>query len=210
MNSLLIHIKATLEQPKTMGVYQWKSVTEENFHGFNVPFRYFGKYIQDVICTEVVETIIQVKDEDAFKRIKKWKKDPLMIKEFNIDHQIFFNTDKDKLSSEIETYEKEQRLTKLHVLEHGMFKKYYKIVKKRGFYIQHAGLLDGGVAENFLRSFGNEKIAAYALQEDFKYAYECMESSSYDTPEEAAIRRKNFRENFMDNYELGASYLWLE
>ncbi len=210
MNSLLIHIKATLKQPETTDVYQWKSVTEENFHGFNVLFRHFEKYIQDITCTEIMETIIQVKDEEAFKRIKKWKKDPLMIEEFNIDHQIFFNPDKDKLSNEVETYEKEQGLTKFHIQEQGMFKKYYKIVKKRGFYIYHAGLLEGGVAENFLKCFGNQDITAYALQKDFEYAYECIKSNRDDIPNEVERRRKNFRENFMDNYEFGRSYLLLE
>lgn len=210
MRFLMIHMKATLEQPETKDVYQWKSVTEENFHGFNVPFRHFEKYTQDVICAEVVETIIQVKDQDAFNRIRKWKKDLIMAESFNIDHQIFFNPDKDKLSSEVETYQKEQGLTKFHVQEHGIFKKYYKIIKKRGFYIRHAGLLDGGVSEDFRTCFGNENIAAYALQKDFEYAHECIESSHYDIPEEVEIRRKNFRENFLNNYEPGTSYLWLE
>ena len=64
--------------------------------------------------------------------------------------------------------------------------------------------------EEFWKRFYSDTIYDFALWEDFEYAYECVDYYwPSDTKQDLVERKKKFKENFLDQYELGASFLRL-
>lgn len=210
----MTHIKATSERPLDLSFSNLKSgVSEEDFHGFNVPFDHFGRHIQKIDYAEIVSTSIILYEKRFLDKAVKWNKETFGRRSLV---PLFVNENEGELNKEIERFEKKQGLTHLdkHIDRTPMYWRllhYYQVVKKRGFYTIGCGVQGGGVSKKFEERFGDEKISAFAFREDFEYAYSCIDlCESHDTWDEVEIRKKNFKDNFLNNFEHGTSYLKLE
>jgi hypothetical protein len=66
------------------------------------------------------------------------------------------------------------------------------------------------VNQKFWERFKSDTIYHFALKEDFEYAYTCVDYCwEDDTEEEVRIGKEEFRKNFLENFEDGASFLAL-
>ena len=198
------HIRATLERPKTKNPDELGGTLEEYFDGFNVPLSHFGRYIQEIDCANILTTSILVKEEKYLQYTIEWLKD--------YDYNIFFEKEPSKLEKVVEAFELRNRLTNLEKYRDSNPEKWellyhYEIVKKVGFYTTEEGYQRKGMNDEFRKRFFRDDIFDFALKEDFEFAYQCIDYYWEETKEEVEKRRKNFKTNFLDKFELGASYL---
>lgn len=198
------HIKATLNKPVTTDPYELGGMTEDTFNGFDVPFTHFEKYIQKIDCANILKTAILVKNENDLEYVKEW---------FKVnDYEILFENNQDSLEKKLREYELRNKLGKLHnhidkspqkwdLLYH------YEIIKKTGFYEVEEGYQRKGMNSDFGYFYQNDK-SEFVLKDDFERAYKCIDFYwESDTKEELILRKRNFKENFIDKFEFGASYL---
>lgn len=199
------HIKATLKKPVTTNPFELGGMTEETFNGFDVPFSHFGKFIQKIDCASIIKTAISVKDESDLEYTKKWFK--------GSDYDVFFERTEELFRKILRDYESKNKLTKLHFYIDESPQKWcliyhYEIIKKVGFYQLEEGYQRKGMNSDFGYFYQDDK-SEFVLREDFERAYDCIDDSLDFEKENLVKRRKNFKENFLDKYEFGASSLSL-
>lgn len=199
------HIKAVLDRPITTDPYKLGGVTEDDFFGFNVAFGHFSKYIQLIDCSHIRQSIIIVEDEKYLQETIDWFK--------KSQDPVFYKTSQEAFQKELDNFENEHHLKDLctHVASHVVKWKvlyYYEIIRKTGFYTQEVGYQRKGVNEKFWKHFYSDTIYDFALKEDFEYAYSCVDYYwPSDTKKEVVERKRKFKEDFLNKYEFGASYL---
>lgn len=215
MYDAAVHRKATLKRFSDVSLPGLRSVvTEDDMNTFNVPFDYFGKYVQHVNAPGIIQKVILLLDENAFEAALQWKKKTFPEKE--ADYPILVHFQDHKMTDALENHVKEKKLDLLYTHEDfphfpWSIKHYYEVVQKKGFYTEDVGYQGGMVSKKFQGRFGDEQLSSFALKEDFEFTYSCIDATPpYGGKEDMEIRRKNFKENFLDNYEAGASFLWLE
>lgn len=193
-----------MERPLTTDPDEIGGMTVENFGGFDVPFSHFEKYIQKIDCANVLKTAIIVKEEQYLAYTMDWFKED--------DYQVFYEKTDALLNQQLREYESKNNLKQLlHHLEEGpkqwYLLYYYEIEKKVGFYEVEAGYQRKGMNVDFGYFYQDDKCE-FVLREDFERAYKCIDYFwESDTEEDLINRKKNFKENFLDKYEFGASYL---
>lgn len=93
------------------------------------------------------------------------------------------------------------------------FKKYIQKIKinstetLEGFYFQEVGYQRKGMNNKFWKRFCSSKTYDYALLEDFHFAYESLKRNEAESKSEFMKRKQYFKENFIDNFEIGKSFL---
>ncbi len=204
----IYHTKATLEKPTIIDPHGLDIITEEGFPnmGFDVPFSHFDKYIQKIDYPKIIKKATLMKEGENLDDTFGWFNDG--------NSEIIFYENPDSLEQKTKEYELKNNLNKLHrnlstnsetwdLLYH------YEFIEKTGFYITDEGCQRKGMNADF-NSFYQDDKYNFVLKEDFEKAYQCIDYYwEFDTDEELAMRRKNFKENFLDKYEFGASYLAL-
>ena len=86
--------------------------------------------------------------------------------------------------------------------------KYYCLEKKDGFYFKSVGEQRKGMNGQFWEKFCNGDKYNFALKEDFEYAFSCVDRYwDSDTEESVRERKEKFKKEFLDNFELGASFM---
>lgn len=202
------HIKATLVRPTTTDPYRLGEMTEESFDsfGFDVPFTHFEKYIQKIDCANILTTAILVKNESDLKYTKEWFE--------KYDYPIFFEKTQASLEKTLRKYESKHNLSQLHTHINTMPQRWnvlyhYEIIKKIGFYETDEGYQRGGMNSDFAPFYQRDKYN-FVLQEEFEKAYNCIDDDlDFTTEAQLMFTKKNFKENFLDKFEYGASYLSL-
>ncbi len=201
------HCKATFERPNTTDPNLLGGETKDNFNGFNVPFEHFHKYVKQIECGNILHTVIIVKQENLLEEVKEWFK--------NYEYSIFIKESEEQLNRQLEKYEINNGLKNLYKYynenvsgEKWIVLSYYEILKKKGFYYNQIGEQRKGMNGKFWERFCREDISNFALKEDFDFAFSCLDfDEDNETKEDFNLRKLNFKENFIDNFELGASFL---
>lgn len=205
----ITHYKATLEKPQTTDPTSICGETREGYNDFNVPFEHFKQYIQEIDYPNILNTVIIVMQEYQLNHVKEFFKDS--------NYTFFLKTNEEEFNNLLTKHEIENDLIGLHkhmndqvlgakwiVLD------YYEILKKEGFYYEEVGYQRKGINSKFWDRFSSEDIYNFALKEDFEYAYSCIDYYwSSDTSEIVKLRKEDFKKNFIDNFESGASFLSL-
>jgi hypothetical protein len=201
------HIKAVWKIPATTDPNGWGTVWEEDYTGFNVGFNHFSKYIQKVDRAFIVQTIIIVEEQKYLEETIAWFQ--------KYDYPILFKDSEASLQKQINLLESHNHLHKLNkhlnttparwnVLD------YYEVTRATGFYTEDIGYQRKGMNDKFWNRFYSEDVFNFALPEDFAFAYDCVDHCwPSDTEEDVRLRRLNFRQQFLETYEFGASYLAL-
>ncbi len=209
----IIHNKATLKKPSpdTVGYFcNDDLVIEEEFDSFNVPFGHFEKYIQQVEYVVIERTIVVVQNKKFLAAAKSRFND--------IEYFVIAPKTNEEEQEQIHTYIHQEGLGFLEEYHREpssqevqwKFVELYRIDHKTGFYTHDVGHQRKGVNGRFWERFNVDNIYCFALQEDFEYAYSCVDFYwQSDTKEDVRERKRLFKENFVDTFELGASYLYL-
>lgn len=80
--------------------------------------------------------------------------------------------------------------------------------KEEGFYCESVGYQRKGMNDNFWNHFYSKGIFDYALREDFEHAFSCVDFYwEEDTLSEVQQRKELFKKDFIDKFELGASFI---
>lgn len=208
------HYKATLERAEThslfyidQGIYaDTGGITRKNFCDFNVKFDHFKNYIQEIDCPVELESAIIVNDKKDSKRIKEHFK--------SSGRKIFVKENEHLLYQELIEFEKSlgylniQKCFEDIEYEGWTILKYYKTIKKEGFYYKKAGHQRKGMNNKFHERFCSNKIYNFAFKEDFDYALSCVDYYwKSDTSSIIEERKKEFCESFINNFEKGASFM---
>lgn len=201
----LTHCKATLERQVVSNSYLIQGKTKEDFKEFNVPFEHFKPYIQQIDCANVIDSVIVVNKKSELNEVKEWFK--------NSDIDILLNDDHDEFKKILKSYEFNKGIEgcNKHVNDSVVGCKwavytYYKIETNEGFYFKVVGEQRKGMNDAFWERFYSEVIYNFALQEDFEHAYSCL---AHYNENKIRIIEQNFKKIFLDNFELGASFMSL-
>lgn len=205
----IYHQKAVLEKEKE---YDWEIRLEENYQGFNVLFSHFEKYIQkvDSIRKETEIKSVIVNNESYLEEAKKSYE--------SLGYKVFFGESDGALNDEIEKFEKQKNIvnykkfrsksnSKWHILTH------FKTEKKTGFYVKDFGHQRKGMSNDFYEKFYVNNVEKYgidcfAMKEDFEFAYSCISPfGNSDEVREIEQIKLSFKKEFIDNFELGASFM---
>lgn len=176
--------------------------TRETFAHFNVPFEHFKNYIQQVHCPEIQQTAIIVKDPKNLSEVKSRFK--------NNNYTIFI--DNLNLQKELANYEASEKLDKLHRhIDTGEFRdwrivSYYSTIQKEGIYFKSIGDQRKHMNENFHLRFCDSSTYNYALEDNFTFAFSCLEKRDDETENDFKLVKENFTKNFLETFELGASF----
>ncbi len=201
------HVKATSQRPIIKLPHQLHGVTEDDYTTFNVPFEYFHRYIQDIDTIQEIDSIIIVKEEKYLEETIAWFK--------KSGHHVIFNKEKQALEKELKAIESKKNLTHLHKFfddgpSQWIVLEYCDIIKKRGFYTAEVGYQRKGMNEKFWNRFLSNDIYDFALKEDFEYAYSSIDNAwGTDSKHDVETRKNEFKANFLDKFEAGASFLSL-
>lgn len=177
--------------------------TRETFANYNVPFEHFKNYIQIVDCPEILQKAIIVKDAKNLARVENHFR--------NSDYKIFTNSK--QLEKELVIYEAKENLDGLnrHInsgyLSDWKIVSYYKNTQKEGIFFKDVGYQRKRMNVAFWERFCRSDTHCYALQEDFSFAFSCIEKRDDETFEDSQEVIANFKQNFIDNFELGASFM---
>ncbi len=202
----ITHYKATLERPLKIEPFNTKFILESEFDGFDVTFDYFQNYIQNVDTPETLETIIFPKRENEIDEVKQFLN--------NENYHYLFEKDKINLNIRVDKFIKDNNLigNLTHSWEADKWFGFhiYKHKKQIGFYFEKIGEQRKGMNENFWTRFASDKTFCFTKKEDFDYASTCVDFYwDVDTKEDVEMRRKLFKENFVDKYELNKSWMSL-
>ena len=177
--------------------------TRETFANYNVPFEHFKNYIQIVNCPEILQTAIIVKDAKDLADVENHYQ--------NNDYKIF--TDSKQLEEELAIHEAKENLDGLnrHIdsgyLSRWKIVSYYKNIQKEGIFFREVGYQRKRMNTAFWKRFCSSDTYCYALEEDFNFAFSCIEKRDDETLEDAQEVIDNFKQNFLDNFELGSSFM---
>ena len=210
----ITHYKATFEKAKTHhlfyigeGIYaQTGAEIKEKFEDFNVDFYHFSKYIQQIDIPIVVESVIIVKGSENLEKVKA---------HFKSHYTTFLiRENEEQLERELKDFEKKKGYQNLkksfkdYDYTDWIILTYYTIEKKEGFYFKSVGEQRKGMGGNFYSKFCSGEIYNFALKEDFDDAFSCVEHyRDSDTKEIVNLRRDEFKKSFIDNFELGSSFM---
>ncbi len=208
----ITHYKAILELPKNSelisigGQIRGKTgaETRESFCDFNVPFEHFENYIQIIDYPNIKETAIVVKHKEKNTDINK---------QFaNSGYKILL--DNEDLDKNLAEYENEKNLKNLnkHINDNPFTEwkviSYYEYEKREGFYFQELGYQRKGMNNKFWKRFCSSDIYEYGLLEDFEFAYSCLHKlQQVESNADFELRKKEFKKHFIDNFELGTSFM---
>lgn len=180
-------------------------ITKEEFNGFNVDFAHFSKYTQQIDCPKVVQTFIIVAEEQHLLYAQN------LFEESG--YRVLFQPDDAVLQKEIAALEHKYPLAGLEKQlcagpPEWKLLYYCEVKKQTGFYIEHIGYQRKGMNSKFWERFCGGVFDSYALWEDFQYAYHCVDHYwRAETAEDVAMRKQEFKKNFLDAYEPGASFM---
>lgn len=202
----ITHYKASLTTPNHAELWSQGVIIEENFEneGFNVPFSYFNNWIQKVNYP-VVRLFKVILHKPSYMG------DFLNSNYFTSDNLLPFTLEDDWQNRLIryETWKGLESYQKV-VRRSGKWTTvtYYETLSRNGFYYSEIGEQRKGMNANFMMRFGQEKSYNFALAEDFTYAMDCVDFYwSTDTQKDVAQRKRLFKENFVDQFEEGRSWL---
>lgn len=209
----ITHYKATLDKAEISTLFyigndiygETGAEIREKFGTFNVDFEHFRKYIQEIEVPTEIETIIIVKGSEKLKKVKE---------HFQSDERTFLvQENEEQLKIELDSFEKKRGYQKLekhfeniHYTD-WIILKYYTLEKKEGFYFKSVGNHRKGMNDKFWDKFCNGDKYNFADKEDFVYAFSCIDSWVTDTEESVRQRREEFKKKFIDNFDLGASFM---
>jgi hypothetical protein len=221
----ITHYQATMEEaePHTMfyighNTYgETGAETRESFKEFNVDFDHFRRYHQEIeVPIEVVNVII-VNGKENLTAAKTSDFLNFALEDApQTEPQFFVRENDEQLQKELHDFEKERGYQNFikRSFEETPTKDcttltYYSLERKEGFYFKSVGYQRKGMQGLFSR-FPEEGIYNFALKEDFDHAYSCVDYYwDSDNEEDVKQRREEFKKGFMDNFELGASYISL-
>ncbi|NHN26272.1 hypothetical protein FIA58_011340 [Flavobacterium jejuense] len=209
----ITHYKATLEKAQEHHLFyigediysETGAEIREKFDSFNVDFDHFSKYIQEIEVPTKVESIIIIKGSENEKKVKAHFK--------SNDSNFLIRENEEQLERELKDFEKKkgyQNLKKCFDDSHNdwIIVKYYTTEKKEGFYFKSVGEQRMSMNDKFWNKFCNENTSNFALEEDFKFALSCVDHyRDSDTKEIVNLRKDEFKKTFIDNFELGASFM---
>ena len=131
------------------------------------------------------------------------------------ESDIIFETDKEKLKLEIQKQEKLKGLDALNKFEVNVINwntiNYYEFEIVDGFYNIEVGYQRKGVNKSFWERFKNaDEIYNFMCYDDFQHVYRSIDFywESY-TKDDVELRRTNFKENFLEKFIDGESYISL-
>ncbi|WP_108805506.1 hypothetical protein [Aquimarina sp. Aq107] len=210
----ITHYKATMEKAESHTLFyigndiygETGAEIREKFDDFNVDFDHFRKYVQEIDVPTEVETVIIIKGIENLKNVKE---------HFKSSERTFIVKENEKqLQKELDDFEKMkdyQNLKKdFEDIHHTnwIILKYYTLEKKEGFYFKSVGEQRKGMNGKFWDKFCNGNKCNFALKEDFYYAFSCVDRYwDTDTKQIVRLRKEEFKKKFLDNFELGASFM---
>jgi hypothetical protein len=202
----ITHYKATLDKPLRIEPFNRKFILEEEFVGFDVEFEYFQNFIQNVDTPEILETVIFPKREYEIDEVKQFLN--------NEQYHYLFEKNVGNINLRIDNFITANNLTKAIVHNWETDKWFgfhiYEYKKQVGFYFEEVGEQRKGMNDNFWKRFSSDNIYCFTKSEDFAYALTCIDFYwDVDTKEDIEIRKKMFKENFVDKYELNRSWMSL-
>lgn len=178
--------------------------TKESFSDFNVPFEHFKKYIQLIDCPIVIDKVIIVENEDKYD---------YATKHFSNSNYLILINNK-HLKQKLNEFENKKDFKELKkgfssgALDQWRILNYYKTEKKEGFYYHQVGNQRKGMNENFWNQFCSNQNYEYAKKEDFDFAYSCISKlREEEWNVDFELKKKEFKKNFIDNFELGSSFM---
>lgn len=210
----ITHYKATFEKAEInslfyidQGIYaDTGGIVRETFSGFNVRFDHFKNYIQEIDCPVELDSVIIVNDKKDSKRIEEYFK--------SSGRKIFVKENEDQLHQELTEFEKSSDYLNIEKCFQDIdyagwtILKYYKTIKKEGFYYKESGYQRKGMNNKFYKRFCSSNIYNFALKEDFDYALSCVDYYwKSDTRIMVEERKKEFNKSFINNFEKGASFM---
>ena len=178
----------------------------------NVPLENYSKYITTIDDLDFSISLAVVKNEEDFEKLKKT--DGLNSTDYI---EVFVGELNETMREQISKFIVSQKLDSLDALrlgcEHDGLKyhtiSFGKPIKVQGiYYIDDIGYQRKGMNNLFYEKF--KKHMLWGRKEDFELAYTCVGDNWYiknwgqDAVDEM---KKNFRENFIDNFEFGKSLL---
>jgi len=201
----ITHRIATLKRPEILTPSHTDFVLEDEFEGFDVDFNYFRNYIQEIDTPEILETLIFPKEENKIEEIKKY---------LNHVTHFLFEKNRENIEKSLLNFISKNQLTGNLIYSWDSFDwtgfYIFKIKKQTGFYYEEIGEQRKGVNQDFWKRFSSDDIYNFTKKDDFEYAHKCVDFYwPSDTHEEVEIRKKMFRENFVDKYEPNKSWLSL-
>lgn len=209
MSLAITHYKATLEKADINTLFyigndiygETGAEIREKFDSFNVDFDHFQKYIQLIDVPNEIESIIIVEGLEKLKKVEEHFKSTAST------FLVYENEEQFKI--ELENFEKERTYQKLekhleyiHHTEWNILT-YYTLEKKEGFYFKSVGNFQKGMNDKFWDKFCTSTISNFALKDDFEYALSC----TIDSKESRIDYREEFKKEFIDNFDFGASFM---
>ena len=203
----IYHNKATLQRPAVIDPFNHSYVLESDFEGFDANIDYFNACIQLVDSPRTLETIIYPKTEKDISEAKELLKDG--------DYIFQFVKDVDKMDIALRRYVETYKLINnyVHKWEAPNWIGYhiYNYEKQRGFYYENVGFQRKGMNERFSARFASDGIVCFTGIADFEFALSCVDFYwDTDTKEDVEVRQEAFRKNFVNNYEINASWMDLD
>lgn len=153
--------------------------TKHSFKDFNVDFYYFEKYIQLIDIPKVINQL----------EIDLNKSNNLIYEDVINDFEKRNNLNEFKKRKLVNSN------TNLRTIY------YYELEKMEAFYFKDVAYQRKGMNQEFYNKFCNSKYYNFALKEDFEFAFSCLDEK------ENSEKVNYFKENFIDNYEHGSSFL---
>lgn len=213
------HCKATLVKPQTSDPWQLLGSCQftDDFLYFDVPVNHFSGFIQEIEYPNFLRSLVIIHGRDKEEHTRFHFNYPDDASHLRNEFSFIIDEKDGRLDHEIALFEKQNGLDSLlkhpgepnwdiswHIIT------YYEILRKEGFYHEDAGYQRRGMNKEFDKRFKRDDIYKFALREDFEFAYTCVDFCwPQDTEKEVEIRRQNFKKNFLDNFEFGASFMWL-
>lgn len=204
----ITHYKLTLEEPNVVNSMNVGRNLLCDLKFFKTEeIKYVQPFIQQIEICKVRERIWYANDEKQYQNFLKSK-----VAENN---NIIFEKDPIELRTKIESEEKKRGLNLLKNYEVNVIDwstiNYYEFEFEEGFYCIEVGYQRKGVNNSFWKRFKNENnIYNFMCKQDFEHAYNSIDFYwDSDTNEDVQLRKKLFKENFMDKYTEGESYLSL-
>ncbi|MDC8003213.1 hypothetical protein POV27_04080 [Aureisphaera galaxeae] len=212
----ITHYKATLEKAEDytlfyigQGIYgETGGVIREKFEGFNVDFNHFSKYIQEIDFPTEIESVVIVKGNENLKEVQE---------HFRSTERIFLvRENEEQLQKTLSDFERNRGYENLKKCFEDIdymdwiILRYYTVEKKEGFYFKSVGEQRKGMNGKFYQKFCKGNQHMFAHKSDFDYALTCVDHYwEGDSKERVRQRKEEFKKYFVDNFESGASFMFV-
>ncbi len=199
----IYHYKATLQKPKDLNPSSENYILEENYEGFDVDFSYFNKYIQLIDIPKILRTLIFAKKESELEEIKNF---------FKCEYDFFYESNFLSINKVVDGFiiRNHQEGSLLHKWETPKWIGFhvFELEKKSGFYYEEVGYQRKGMNDRFAERFYSDSIYCYTKKEEFEFALSCVDFYwDDDTQAEVKKRKRQFKSEFLDNYEDKRSWM---